>query len=85
MRTQNSAPRPSIISLPTIRSFVSTILGGTIPQKEIKYLLDKKDFQQWEIFRDNLVDRWSNANVVVGALQVPLKNTVVDQSIFSVV
>ena len=66
-----------------IESFVSTALSWTTPQKQIKYLLYKRDFQQWEIFRDSLVNRWLNGNIVVGGL--PSENIVVDQSILSVV
>jgi len=57
-----------IMSLLAIGSFVSTILSWATPQKQIKYLLDKKDFQQWETFRDSLVHRWLNGNIVVGDL-----------------
>jgi hypothetical protein len=66
-----------------IGSFASTVLRWTTPQKQIKYLLAEKDFQQWETFRDSLVQRWLNTNIMVGCL--PLENAVVDQSIFSVV
>ena len=71
------------MSLLAIGSFVSTVLNWTTPQKQIKYLLAKKDFEQWETFRDSLVQRWLNTNIMVGGL--PLENAVVDQSISSVV
>ena len=71
------------MSLLAIGSFVSTVLSWTTPRKQIKYLLGEGDFQQWETFRDRLVHRWLNANIVVGGL--PLENAVVEQSIFSVV
>ena len=71
------------MSLLAIESFLLTALGWTTPQNQIKDLLDRKDFDEWETFRDSLVSRWSNGSVVVGSLLS--ENFVVDQSIFSVV
>ena len=71
------------MSLLAIESFLLTALGWTTPQNQIKDLLDRKDFDEWETFRDSLVSRWSNGSVVVGILLS--ENFEVDQSIFSVV
>ena len=71
------------MSLLAIESFLLNALGCTTPQNQIKNLLDRKDFDEWETFRDSLISRWSNGSVVVGCL--PSENFVVDQSIFSVV
>lgn len=74
---------PLNMSLLAIESYVLTVIGWTTPQNQIKDLLERKDFNEWETFRDSLVSRWSNGSVVVGGF--PLKNFVVDQSVFSVV
>ena len=71
------------MSLLAIESFILTALGWTTPQNQIKDLLDRKDFDEWETFRDSLVSRWSNGSVVVGSLLS--EDFEVDQSIFSVV
>lgn len=71
------------MSLLPVESFVLAALSLTTPRKQIESLVEKKDFQQWEIFRDSLVSRWSSGNVVVGRLS--LENIMVDQCIFSVV
>ena len=86
-RTRNSTSRPSIImSFHAFESSVLTALSWTTSHKQIKDLLDKKDFQHWETFRDSLVSRWSNGSVVVGGLHlILLENFMVDQFIISVV
>ena len=57
---------PLNMSLLAIESYVLTVIGWTTPQNQIKDLLERKDFNEWETFRDSLVSRWSNGSVVVG-------------------
>ena len=75
LRTRNSTSRPPIMSFLAIESFLLTALSWTTSRKQIKHLLEDEDFRHWETFRDSLVKRWSNGNVVVGGL--PLENVVV--------
>ncbi|KIM49537.1 hypothetical protein M413DRAFT_110740 [Hebeloma cylindrosporum] len=52
----------------SLLGIVSTVLSWTTPQKQIKYLLAKKDFREWETFRDSLVHRWLNTNIMCGLI-----------------
>jgi len=49
-------------------NLVRISFGWMTPYEQILYLREKKDFKAWERFRDSLMRRWSNLNVINGLI-----------------
>jgi len=49
-------------------SFMSLLISWTTPHRQVRYLLAQRNFKDWEAFRDSLVRRWTNLNVVCGLI-----------------
>jgi hypothetical protein len=57
---------PNLLSFPNALSALGTVfLTLLTPRQQISYLREKRDFQGWEYFRDGIVRRWTNSNIMV--------------------
>lgn len=58
---ENTAPRTAVMDT------VNALLGWMTPFEQLVVLRKKKENKAWERFRDSLMQRWSNLNVIVSA------------------
>ena len=57
---------PNLLSpLNALSALGALFLSWLTPSLQISYLRERKDFQGWEYFRDGLVRRWTNSNIMV--------------------
>jgi len=58
-------PKPSVVL-----GQLSVVSDWMTPKRQIKHLLECDDSQSWEAFRDGMVRRWTNLNIVVCLLRM---------------
>ena len=49
----------------SLLSFVTTLLTKITPRRQINFLIEEANFPAWEAYRESLIRRWANLNVVV--------------------
>ena len=50
---------------PLVMKAIRAVLGWMTPYEQMTFLRRKRDVKRWELFRDALMRRWSNLNVIV--------------------
>ncbi|KAL5537209.1 hypothetical protein ACEPAF_1032 [Sanghuangporus sanghuang] len=53
---------------PYVVKMFRAVLGWMTPYEQMVFLRRKRDLKRWELFRDALMRRWSNLNVICGLI-----------------